>query len=43
MEYKSLLMDTFFHFLNKFHSFFIIMETKSNENLMEIQKNVIKK
>ena len=39
MEYQNFLLETFFHFLNKFHYLFIIMEKKSNENLMENQKN----
>ena len=37
MEYQSFLMETFFY-LKKIHWFFIIMENKSNENLM---KNIL--
>ena len=39
MEYQSFLMETFFSFFKQisllYHYFFMIMETKSNENLME--------
>ena len=46
MEYQIFLMETFFHFVNKFHYYFVIMENESNEILMENQKkcsNSIKK
>ena len=41
MEYQSFLMETFFSFIKQisllYHYFFIILENKSNENLMENQ------